>query len=720
MIWHPSRSRLNDLADQELNGRLRERTAAHVAKCRSCQRTLASIRELTQQAQSLPLKTPRPELLGQILARNQAGDRVELPTNNPLRHRSVARPMMVAATLVLLAGVGLLFVVSSSDLGAELTTGELHLTPQKPRTGDRITVEYRATSMLSGEERLVLRARYRRPGDRAYNDGMQQIVVGELSKKSRRKFAGTFILPDSVVYAVFAVEDSAIQRVDSNGRKLWELMTHDDTGKPEYRALVQKQNDLIGRNWEAAFETARIAAELYPLLPDAWVRLNGFEAALASTNSIDSLRARHSQRFARLQTRSAAQPSLDDDDIAGMYLFALTTQADPSTIRYWRERLLAQAPEHSLAIELRVQDNVRQYGRSKDRLLIELEGLWSVSNRAHVRLARQGFRTALAAQDIDGIVRWADRRIAIEPWTALEIARRMGEVSELRSNAVEQLQAQLLRIDDETTRNRDLYVAVGEQEGRDETRRNKIRVPLGKMLVETGEIEAGQDMLMAAAASGWDPSASRIIADIRLQVADTAGAIEMLARVAVDPNVASASADSTIAIAAELINREQWEQAAERARLEMWRRALAQTINKSISRDVELLDSTDQVQGLHELAAGRITLLAFHSSVCAPCRNELPLLQTVADRLEVGGGRVLIVTHNAPSADVRALISVRRLPIFQDVRGMIRQALGLWETPMYVILDKSVRLRFVSNSLNDVMRVAEALASTSFGAIARR
>lgn len=119
----------------------------------------------------------------------------------------------------------------------------------------------------------------------------------------------------------------------------------------------------------------------------------------------------------------------------------------------------------------------------------------------------------------------------------------------------------------------------------------------------------------------------RLIADIRLQLADTVGAVEMLARVAVDPALSSASLDSAVAMGARFVAADSWELITHEARWEMQRLVLARTVNRRLSKDVELLDSTGQKRRLQELAAGRITLVVFWSRAPArdSCRPAYPL-----------------------------------------------------------------------------------------------
>jgi len=184
-------------------------------------------------------------------------------------------PAAIAASVLVLATAWLLW--PTPHLSAGSSEGLLRFSPARPLAGATLQVEYRASALLAGPDRLVLRARFRTPRDDPYNRGMRQTTAGVLTRVDRELYRGSLRLPDSVVYAVFAVEDSGGRHVDSNGSRLWELLVHDTLGRPTFDALTQREHDLMGRNWELGYETARRVAALYPERIESWSNLLFYE-----------------------------------------------------------------------------------------------------------------------------------------------------------------------------------------------------------------------------------------------------------------------------------------------------------------------------------------------------------------------------------------------------------------------------------------------------------
>ncbi len=706
-MGHVSFSKLCDFAAGELAGKKRARVADHLAGCSVCRRKVVSIRDLDERLRSLPDEKPPVEILERVLARRAAGERVVLPLSDPFPALP-KRLGMIAAALVALVGAGALMVRSLPDLGAERMSGELILTPEKPERGDLIAVEYRSTSMLAGEDRLVLRARYRMATDREYNPGARQIVVGQLDKVGRGKFEGTVQLPDSVVYAVFAVEDTLGARVDSNRRALWELLVFNGE-EPDYRALVQQQNDLSERNWQGGLEAARRATELYPDNPNAWSRLAGFEENLYQSRGVTDFSGRWRARYEELHSRFTNEISLSGDTLAGLYWLGFIAEQGPEKVDYWRDRLLSEAPGHPQAVQQRVFRIIAAHGSDRAGALRELEGLWQEVGPVSFQLPLMALSVAMRAGNPDAILRWADRRVALEPWAALAVAKQLAEVPELRRVAVERLRGALARADTDAGWRRPLTRTAAEQRRYDEAERGRVLAPLGRALVQLGDTDAGLDALDQAAA-GWDTEVFGVSAEVRLGIADTAGAVGMLARLAVDPNTTTAARDSLAALATGLVNGARWTELKRVARNEMYERVLAGTSNTFVPGGVELTDSAGASYRLDELVGGQVTLVAFWSWLCAPCLDQLPRLQEVTARYESRGVRVLILTAESQSPGLHRFVQQHpSAPRLFQVDGKARDALGLWETPLYLVLDRSSRIRLSENSLDGIVRVLEAL-----------
>ena len=724
MIWHSTHKELNQYADGELSTARRGRVAKHLARCPACREIVDSIEALAKRVDELPTKSPPDGVLERILERRAAGDRVILPTGGVSPRRRLPLVPLAAAAAVALLVIGVPLVNSVSKLSAGRIWGDVMFTPADPERGADVTIEYRRTAILGDADVLVLRARYRRPGDESYDRSPRQQVVGRLERVGSQLYRGRFTLPDSVVYAVFAVEDEAGERVDHNGQRLWELLAHRD-GKPELDALIQRHRDLMGRNWEVAFETARRVSELYPDKPGVWSTVRFFEEIVLGEHGADSLRSVHHARIGGFHEQLSERASLSGDDLGAMYRYASGAR-DSVTAKYWRQRLLAEAPEHPLAIQELVIEVFREHYEHPQRVLVEFERLWQEygstlvggaarRHPSHRQLPRQGYYTALRVGDPAQIRRWAERRLSVEPTAMFALAIGFAEKPALRAEGLEMLRARLKEIHDLGDARRSLRRTVQDQEPRDQAARRRVYAVLGKALVDDGQTASGLDTLALAAQDGWDLSVFRTIADVRLGLGDTANAMEAMAHIAVDPNTRTTTLDSIAGMATSAVGDDRWTELRQRARAEMRDRTLRSAVTRSLRRRARVVDGRGERHSLEDLAQGTVTFVAFWSRYCGPSLQQLPQLQRVADQLEEHGVRVIAITDEAPSDDVRQFLSDKELtlPVYHDTRGEAKLALDSWGTPEHFLLDQLGRVRFAYGSLNEVMRQVEALLGGS-------
>jgi thiol-disulfide isomerase/thioredoxin len=90
--------------------------------------------------------------------------------------------------------------------------------------------------------------------------------------------------------------------------------------------------------------------------------------------------------------------------------------------------------------------------------------------------------------------------------------------------------------------------------------------------------------------------------------------------------------------------------------------------------------------------AGRIVVLNFWATWCAPCREEMPSLQALQDRL--GGEDFAVVTlatgFNQPQAIRRFFeeTGVADLPQYRDINQQIAREMGVFGLPITVILNR--------------------------------
>lgn len=89
---------------------------------------------------------------------------------------------------------------------------------------------------------------------------------------------------------------------------------------------------------------------------------------------------------------------------------------------------------------------------------------------------------------------------------------------------------------------------------------------------------------------------------------------------------------------------------------------------------------------------GKITLVNFWATWCAPCREEMPSLSALQD--ELGGDDFEVVTiatgRNAPAAMERFMsdIGATNLPLHADRKQQLARSMGILGLPITVLLDR--------------------------------
>ena len=126
--------------------------------------------------------------------------------------------------------------------------------------------------------------------------------------------------------------------------------------------------------------------------------------------------------------------------------------------------------------------------------------------------------------------------------------------------------------------------------------------------------------------------------------------------------------------------------------------AHAQHISKPwpAGRALPPLAATDLNGKAWDLAAlrGRAVLVNFWATWCAPCKEEMPTLQTLAE-LEGERLAVLAVNVREPLPRVRRYVqsSGLSLPVLPDPKGEITRAWGMTVFPSTVLIDTAGRPR---------------------------
>lgn len=710
MMIHPRFTLLARYAEGESKNPTRAKVGSHLRGCAACRATVAELRELAAAAASAPAPPTPAGALDRVLARRAAGERVILPTETATRdRRAPSRRWIGAAAAAVVAALALSSGLFLSTAELQADSSELRFIPDEPVAGQEVRVEYRASSLLAGEQRLVLRARYRTPRDEAYNGGMKQTTVGELRRGEGGVFRGSLQLPDSVVYAVFAVENAEGSRVDSNQRMLWDLLVSDGSGKPLAAALDQKSNDLHGRNWELAFRTAQQRARLYPGQVESWNNLYYFRRALFG--DADSLKTFHRARFHRFEEQFVGSQRISADELGWMYWYSLAA-GDSAVQNRWKARFLREAPGHPLAVQERAIEIPQKHKENPVQQLAALETLWDEVGPAHGQLLLQGLNAARRTGDAGAIQRWVERREkndrrASPTW---HVAEALATHPELREEGLRRFRAIVSELERVTPESRSLVNTVGKQRVENEAAQSRILAAVGQILLDAGRVRAGLDTLNLAMQHGWDRDVFARIADARFSVEDSLRAVDALANLVVDPGTERAAADSLTALGRRVAPPARWAASIETAHQRMRDRTLQDITTISVGGPLRLA-ALDGVHILNQRAAEDPLVVVFWSRHCGPALDALDEIQELADRLGTSGVQTIMIADEPPSSELLAFLRKRSVsvPVYGDTDGEIRRAFESWGTPEYFVLDASGRIRFAYSSLEKIPRQVTVL-----------
>lgn len=115
----------------------------------------------------------------------------------------------------------------------------------------------------------------------------------------------------------------------------------------------------------------------------------------------------------------------------------------------------------------------------------------------------------------------------------------------------------------------------------------------------------------------------------------------------------------------------------------------------SSAPDFSLLDQDGKPVALSALK-GEVVLINFWASWCAPCRQEMPLLDTLYKRYKKLGFTLLGVNVEEDSDKARDLIKVNSVsfPILFDRKNEVSKLYNLVAMPSTVMIDREGKIRF--------------------------
>lgn len=706
-LRHPDFRALNRYVDGELSERERARVAAHLARCFRCRRTVEELRALSAAARELPTPAAPSDLMDLALQRRADGERVILPLTPP-----GAPPRRSFALLIAIAAIALLalaIVLTLRVPSLEAARGGLTITPDRPTAGARLSFDYQDMGRFQGQQELTVRARYRTP-DRRY-----QLTAGVLERATDGHYRGTITLPDSVVYAAFAVEDAAGRIVDSNDRRLWDVTVHAPDGRPTFDALFARMNDLLSRNWEGAFAVARRMTKLYPDRPASWSSLEMFEASVLEDSTV---LPRHRQRLSEMADRILANDRDDPEAMAELayYAFVLGQQERSRSLI---AALHANGGWNRVRLGLRVSmTQIETYNGSS--YLSALDSLWNATGGSF-SLASAGYAASLHAASLNAANpsvtwTWYQRRAAAEPDEAtIMLVQDLLPIPAMRTRVIGALERTLeqgRRADDE---DRPLYLSVTEYDRHEGRVAGRARMALGTALLDEGRTVQGVSQVRQAVGSVWTPDLLHRAGRILLQHGDTADAVRAYARMAADPALSLGLRHAIDNDLGALTRTDRWKTAVASARSALTDDVFGARINVRVDTDLVLGRPDGRVVPLSQLMSPGATAVVFWNRLCLPAMVALPAIEQVRRRLQAHGIRMIVIGTEPLSAErERALARMDvPFPVYADRKGEATKEFVPPGTPSYYVLDGEGRIRFAYSNLDRLVTQAVMLRNAS-------
>jgi hypothetical protein len=703
---HVSWDELSGYDAHALTVERRREVRHHLAHCSRCRTTLAFARELKRRTTEMSLYEAPRRALEVALQRRAAGERVLVPA--AVIRKSQRVPRIAAVIAFLLFGGALLLRTG----GVTASASVLNLEPVRPTAGMTIQVSYWPTIGLGTERSLVLRARFRTASDEPYAYRVRHVMAAELQRGSDGVFRGEFALPDSVVYASFAIENAAATQVDARAGRLWELMVHHND-VPTFAALEQRIFDHMGRSWEEAHGTARQMARLYPDHPRAWTYVLAYERDLHSGAARDSLYASHRARFEQLHEQYRPEPSLPEPILVGMDNYAMSA-GTVETSRYWSARLASEYPLSPYAMFNRLSAFNRRHRDDRAAVLAELEQIWREieprAGQAYRMNIKQGYQLS-EATDVEAYRRWVSRfdRYITDRWAEEYMAEPLLQWESSRTEGIDRLQARIERLRRVDAYDRDLMHTIEEQRRANAKFIASAQVALAGGLLDAGRSSEALRVLTDATRQAWDPVLFQQVISRLRQHGDTVGIVQLAADIAADPMVPQATRDSLRS--STNVSNDVWSSAIENGSTRLRQVLLAQSTSHSLPSRVRLTAPDGAEVDLRALGEDGPFGVVFWKRSCGGSLRMLPELTRAAQELTRSGLRLLVITEEKSSAGFATFVRDQQLgfPIYHDTYGDAAKAFNSWATPDYYVVDGSGRVRFRNSTLPDLPRQLFAL-----------
>ena len=521
-LGHPGYRTLGRFADGNLPEPRHRRVSDHLADCSRCRQEVAFIRQVGELARSLDAPPAPRAIFDRVLEQRAEGDRVLLPlepAGRPVPHRH--RWVMAATAVIVLLAAGLFL---STEL-LEADRAGLRFVPDRPEPGQLLRLSYDGGYRFHEAEHLRLRTRYRTGSGRTWEQ------LAAILDRDGETFTTELPLPDSVVYAVFAVEDLHGEQVDSRSGQLWEVVARAPDGRPDLAALDQRFVELFVRDELEAYRTALVMTELYPESARAWSR----RWSLERLDPTDSIRRLYLDRFEALERQLTESPPADPAELAHMAWFALTLGRSAG-VEYWIREASHRNARATPLYQARAARIRLTPGIEPGRALSELEALWTEAPRPVPAVADAGWHFAAAAADWDAAVRWLERLQDSRGDRAvgwhLDVLTDVFPATRVLDWALGPGRDILL---EGPSGHRPLDRSVSEHARiLAETRQFRL-AQIARLAVDVGRDSVAAALAMEATPLGWNTAALEELGSILLAVGETTAAAAAYARVAADP-----------------------------------------------------------------------------------------------------------------------------------------------------------------------------------------
>jgi thiol-disulfide isomerase/thioredoxin len=143
------------------------------------------------------------------------------------------------------------------------------------------------------------------------------------------------------------------------------------------------------------------------------------------------------------------------------------------------------------------------------------------------------------------------------------------------------------------------------------------------------------------------------------------------------------------------------------ARAEIAARVRRAQVTRPVPAALRLVDGAGAPASLR----GRPTVVVFAKSGCGFSLRALPQVQRLSAEFARGGVRTVVVTDEAPSAELQAFFRGRGFtgPVLHDPWRSTHSAFGSSGTPEYFVVDAAGTIRFEYSSLAELPAQVEAL-----------